>query len=376
MDSLFPLKRFTEPHRTDIKNQMLIENIKRLKIIGVFGSLINVVIISISVKSGGLAAILEMDALLRLAWIAASFAYIFLVGAPSMEKPVTLKHRGLFFGAATLSLFFSSLITGMLSVDRGYTYLYIINCMLTASFFYVSFAEMLLILTPSVVYLVLVMLLTENTALSLTSNVINIFTVTAFSILIATLSYQDRVAIIDAQEVINRHNKTLLDLAELDGLTRIPNRRKFDQVLGLEWAHALRNAVPLTILMIDVDDFKKYNDTYGHLAGDDCLRRIASLLTGSLKREVDFACRYGGEEFVLLLPDTTAEGGLHVGERIRQQVFEMGMPHEESAVGVVTISVGVATFNHRNFEDKEAFMNAADLAMYRSKDSGKNRVSC
>lgn len=372
---LNPLKTFEKDYQLDIRNQILFENIRRLKVIGVLGSFINVVIIGINYRLMGTEGLITMDSILRLFWIAASVGYILGVGRPTSYAGLTNKHRTLFFGAAGLSLFFASLITSILSVDNGYTFLYIINCMLTASFLYLSFVQILLVLMPSILWFVFVLMTVQDTALNLVGNVVNIFAVSAFAILIAGLSYQDRVTIIDSQQMIKRHNKALQDLAELDGLTLLLNRRKFDQVLAIEWAHAQRSQMPLSLLMIDVDSFKNFNDTYGHLAGDDCLKQIAQLLKETLRRETDCVSRYGGEEFVVLLPDTNEKGGHIFAEHLREKIYDQKIPHENTEFGVVTISIGVATLNNKNIDSKEALINAADKAMYESKRSGRNRVS-
>jgi two-component system chemotaxis family response regulator WspR len=139
-------------------------------------------------------------------------------------------------------------------------------------------------------------------------------------------------------------NAVLERLSSLDGLTGIANRRRLDETLDLEWRRARRDGSLLSLIMIDVDYFKKFNDRYGHLAGDDCLRQVAVTLTGGLHRPADLVARFGGEEFAVLMAATDAAGAGHVAETLRARVEELAIPHERSEIApCVTISLGSAT---------------------------------
>jgi diguanylate cyclase (GGDEF)-like protein len=167
----------------------------------------------------------------------------------------------------------------------------------------------------------------------------------------------------------------LEELATTDELTGLANRRKFDDALAFEWRRAERENTPFSLLMLDADLFKSYNDTYGHQAGDEVLRRIAECIRAGVKRPADLAARYGGEEFAVLLPATDHSGAFHIAEAIRTQIFSMGLPHEKSLYGVVTASVGVACMYPRQTEDPAKLVRAADEALYLAKASGRNRVA-
>ncbi|MDB5565899.1 MAG: diguanylate cyclase, partial [Tardiphaga sp.] len=167
----------------------------------------------------------------------------------------------------------------------------------------------------------------------------------------------------------------LAALATSDGLTGLANRRHFDDRLLEEWARAKRDGTPLSLLLIDVDQFKKFNDQYGHQAGDGCLRSLAKALTSEARRPADLAARYGGEEFVLLLPNTDADGCEQVGERIRTTVFELGMLHASNPPSRrVTVSLGGAVSFPGIGGSPEALIEAADRALYAAKDSGRDRL--
>jgi diguanylate cyclase (GGDEF)-like protein/PAS domain S-box-containing protein len=165
-------------------------------------------------------------------------------------------------------------------------------------------------------------------------------------------------------------------LATSDGLTGLANRRQFDECLRDEWARAKRDGTPLSLLLIDVDHFKKFNDQYGHQAGDACLRLIAQAFASEARRPADLAARYGGEEFVLLLPNTDAEDCERIGERVRQAVRKLAVPHAQNPPSdQVTVSLGGATdLPAGGAAEYASLVEAADLALYTAKDGGRDRL--
>lgn len=169
----------------------------------------------------------------------------------------------------------------------------------------------------------------------------------------------------------------LAAMATVDGLTGLANRRAFDEKLGLELRRAKRDKLPLSILMLDADRFKLFNDTYGHIAGDHCLRSISELITGFAKRPADMVARFGGEEIVVLLPNTDNQGAQDLAARMCAGIENLAIPHKPNAPwGVMTVSVGVATFSSTDGPDfvETELLHAADRALYRAKSTGRNRV--
>lgn len=164
-------------------------------------------------------------------------------------------------------------------------------------------------------------------------------------------------------------------LASQDGLTGIANRRSFDDKLCQEWLRARRDKSPLALLMLDVDHFKRFNDRYGHQAGDDCLRRCAECLAGIVFRPGDQVARYGGEEFAAVLPSIDVVGALMVAQRMREAVRALAIPHADSSFGVVTVSIGVACGVPEQGVDRDALVKAADTALYRAKHEGRDRAA-
>lgn len=166
----------------------------------------------------------------------------------------------------------------------------------------------------------------------------------------------------------------LRELVFFDSLTKVRNRRYFDQQLELEWARSVRYNTVLSLIILDVDHFKQYNDRYGHQAGDDCLHELAMLLRNSLKRTTDIVARYGGEEFVCLLPDTPHEQAMRIAIGIEAQVRHRALPHEASTIDrIVTVSLGVASGTGMQ-GDAEALLALADRELYRAKRQGRARV--
>ncbi len=162
----------------------------------------------------------------------------------------------------------------------------------------------------------------------------------------------------------------------IDGLTGIPNRRRFEEFSKCEWKRAARSRNPISVIMIDIDNFKNYNDTYGHLMGDDCLKSVADSINRSLNRPADLTARWGGEEFVCVLPDTDSQAAMRIAEIIRESVNKLNIPHKASInSSVVTISLGVASIIPETSLEFDFIMSKADKALYSSKNNGKNRVT-
>jgi diguanylate cyclase (GGDEF)-like protein len=188
------------------------------------------------------------------------------------------------------------------------------------------------------------------------------------------LNEQLEAKILQRTSELQEANQRLSELSTTDGLTGIANRRKFDAAISEEWARAARNKTSLSLIMLDIDHFKKYNDHYGHQQGDDCLRRVAEVLRTGARRQGDLVTRYGGEEFCMILPDTALDGALEIAERLRREVEELKMPHVQSDFGRVTISLGVASSTPGNDQGPAELLRLADESLYRAKSEGRNCI--
>lgn len=169
--------------------------------------------------------------------------------------------------------------------------------------------------------------------------------------------------------------QSLRTLSFLDGLTGIANRRRFDEVFLSEWNRALRDSHPLSLIILDIDFFKNYNDTYGHQVGDDCLRKVAGSMGGVLKRPADLVARYGGEEFAVILPNTDMQGAVLIAEMLRAGVEALQIPHASSPVSkYITVSAGVSSAIPMRAYSPRNLLKAADKALYLAKHDGRNKV--
>ncbi len=191
----------------------------------------------------------------------------------------------------------------------------------------------------------------------------------------AMVAVSDITAMKQAEAALRLSAAQLKNLAETDGLTGIVNRRAFDEAFAREAARSSRSNAPLSLLMIDIDWFKVYNDTYGHLAGDECLRRVSKCLLRAAKRSTDVVARYGGEEFVVLLPDTDEKNAAIVAERFAHYLHEENIAHIASAFGQVTASIGISSARGRSLRTQpHRLLSAADAALYEAKAQGRNRT--
>ena len=173
---------------------------------------------------------------------------------------------------------------------------------------------------------------------------------------------------------LRRANQELKRIANLDGLTQIANRRRFDENLKHEWQRLAREKQNLSLILCDIDYFKDYNDCYGHQAGDSCLRKIAKTINAALHRPADFAARYGGEEFAVILPNTPPDGALQVAEEIRSNVKVLQLHHERSKISTyVTLSLGVSSLIPCRESSIEELIAIADCALYKAKERGRDQ---
>jgi diguanylate cyclase (GGDEF)-like protein len=177
------------------------------------------------------------------------------------------------------------------------------------------------------------------------------------------------------QLALRQQKEMLRSIASLDGLTGIANRRKFDEELQTGWLQCARNQLPVSVLMIDVDLFKQYNDRYGHQMGDKCLQSVAVTIKNSLQRPCDLVARYGGEEFVCLLPDSNLSGSVFIAEKVLASVRDLAIEHIDSGHDVVTVSIGVACVIPKPEGSPVKLVEAADQALYVSKNNGRATIN-
>ncbi len=195
----------------------------------------------------------------------------------------------------------------------------------------------------------------------------------SYTLSIIQRTAQIEATVIDKTKDLNRAKRQLEEMLRVDRLTDISNRRCFDEYIEIEWKRAIRDKSPISIIMIDIDHFKLFNDTYGHIAGDECLKSVAHALKGSCNRAGDLVARYGGEEFVAILPNTS--DAISLAEKCRLNVESLRIAHEASPTSkYVTVSLGVSTVIPTENSPFIAFTRHADRALYNAKETGRNRV--
>jgi len=177
------------------------------------------------------------------------------------------------------------------------------------------------------------------------------------------------------QLMIKQKNDLLEMLASIDGLTEIPNRRYLDDNLSREWRRSRRSGTALSVMLMDIDHFKRYNDCYGHRAGDDCLKQVAQALVRACKRGSDFVARYGGEEFAAVLPNMNKQDALTFANELRLAVKSLNIPHKASLTAEhITISIGIATSENGQVSADHVLLEEADLGLYQAKDNGRDQI--
>jgi diguanylate cyclase (GGDEF)-like protein len=185
---------------------------------------------------------------------------------------------------------------------------------------------------------------------------------------IVRLRLQNQIKVLEQVRTIER-------LSTIDQLTNLPNRRSFETRMGTEWGRATREKTPISILMIDIDLFKHYNDTYGHQQGDAALQEAAKVFSQKLKRHGDFAARWGGEEFIILLPNTDEEGAIDVAEQVRQAVERLEIPGLNGMITKINVSIGIYTrMPNQGRSSISEFISRADKALYIAKNNGRNQA--
>ncbi len=369
---LFPYSKLSLTEKKAFADWAMLENIRRLKLFGWVGSGINIFIIFAGMNAYGAEEVSTLESRLRLMWIAASFIYIFAVGRPRHPEEIKPWRAGLFFFAAALSLLFSMLITVTYSADKGYTFLFIINVLLTCTFLYFTFVQVLAVIFPSF-FVFIVALSSETLGANLPlENVINIIAVGIFALAVSQMNLYSELSKFRFKQIIEKQNEELRNMAEIDELTGIANRRKINQYFAFIRDYVQREKLALSVIMLDIDFFKLYNDTYGHPVGDRCLQQIVHCIEQVIRRRTDFLGRYGGEEFLIILPGAGSEDAMQIAEQIRQVVYDASIANEKAPLGQVTVSLGVASHHPEMGEAAEMLIAQADSAMYAAKSSGRN----
>jgi len=242
---------------------------------------------------------------------------------------------------------------------------------------YLSFWEISITMIPSQLLITIYILADHSFAETLSEGILfDSWSFCIFAIIISSLFYSMRISGFKKDIALMEQNDLLKQHSEVDALTGIFNRRKLDEELENEWQRSSRSQKPLSFLLIDLDHFKSFNDTYGHVEGDLCLKKAAAIMNETLKRSTDVVFRYGGEEFAAILPFTSLDAACLVAEKLRKNIENAGIVHKHTAMGYLTVSVGVASAVGDHSASPEKLCLEADKALYAAKKSGRNKVIC
>jgi diguanylate cyclase (GGDEF)-like protein len=316
-----------------------------------------------------------------------TFLYLSSTNDAFTVPELQTRHERLWFAYGIALLLYANIMLLINWLQTGFVTAYIIGIFIFAVFFYYPTNSSFFLFTLNALFyfFCISFIETENTttkSIYLTNAWISGIIVTGAAWLFNRLlldtqlrDFRNRKKIEQQARELQEANDKLQRLALIDGLTQVSNRRFFDERLDQEWRRLARSGEVLSLILCDVDYFKKYNDTYGHLAGDACLQQVAKALQLAVKRPADVVARYGGEEFIIILPETGAAGALHVADQILRQVSSLKIPHRASEVADhVTVSVGVATTLPSLEVEPAQLVKKADESLYNAKQNGRNKV--
>ena len=379
-----------DQYRAKLQKNLTFYNISRLRILAFLTIIINLILICIQqafMSELDFRPIYDIDTakalhiapqliLLRLAFIGLSLIFLVVFRKPIALDLVSVRHHYYTCTFILFNLVGYSVLSGLIqSAGPGIASSYIMAILVAAAFCYLNWTETVLIYSVSWCAMSFMVWSFQPDWLIAFSGFLNCSIMTVLALAISRIVYTSRVREFLQKEELAKTNDKLQRLSYLDGLTNIPNRRHFDLYLQKEWRKAIRHRTWLALIMIDVDCFKLYNDTYGHQAGDDSLTQIATTLNNVINRPNDMVARYGGEEFVVILPDTNLKGACNIANQMKTEVENLNICHDHSPSGRLTISLGLACMEPDSHTLPDSLLSTADRALYQSKNSGGNQFS-
>ena len=311
-----------------------------------------------------------------------AFLLVFLFA--TREKSGSLPSHHYFWDTAmvSVSLAWVGVFSGALLVVRPGIEPYLLGVLITGCFLFQGARRSMLFYALGALGFIFSALYFRPETHILLSALVNVTLSTLLAFVISRIvfrmrleSFRDASNVAGQRRIMQESVEYLQKLSYLDPLTGVANRRFLELSLSKEWKLESRSGQPLSVIMIDIDWFKLFNDTYGHIPGDDCLRQVAAALESAVMRPSDLVSRYGGEEFCVLLPMTDREGAIFTAKRMMKAIHEMRILHRSSHFGQVTASMGIATRQPHHTEHFESLIHSADTALYHAKVSGKNRIA-
>jgi diguanylate cyclase (GGDEF)-like protein len=366
------------------RDAVTLNNLHRERILAVLMIGVSIILMAVDflVMDGGTRSMtLALAAIVARAFLTV-FLLAFLIAGRRPTTEVSCRHRAWDVAFVGVSLSWVSLFTGALLVVRPGIEPYLISVFTIAAFLLQGAPRSALTFGAGLALFILSAVGCNPGQRVLLSALVNgcIATLLAFIISQVTFvmrlrSFRNDAYIFEQKRELMESNERLQRLSFVDPLTNIANRRFLEVSLSKEWKLQARSGLQLSVIMIDIDWFKSFNDTYGHLIGDDCLRRVATALEATVRRPTDLVSRFGGEEFCILLPMTDREGALFTGKRMMRAISGLNIPHKGSPLGRVSVSMGIAGCLPDHCRGYDDLLHSADTALYNAKISGKNRIA-
>lgn len=376
-----------EADRTILESTLTYTNIQRLRVITWLIIAFHLILISTQLAFIGninQQRILEVAPnimALRVILIVGSVTFLMATSRPASPDAINRYHHFCESGYILLNLIGYAILSGLIySVGPGVASSYLMAVLISATFLYLKWSKSIVIYGLAWTVLSFMLWRFQSDWIIASSAFLNGSFATVLALVISRIIYVNRVReFLNLQTIelqrkeLAASNEMLKSLSYLDALTNIPNRRFFDEFLYREWSLAVREQVLLCLIMVDIDQFKQFNDTFGHQAGDDILVHVATALRGTVKRPGDLVARYGGEEFAAILPNTDLIGARRIAARMLQTVEKLDISHPSSPKGRLTISLGLACIQPNDKELPENLIDTADKALYQAKNAGGNR---
>lgn len=374
--------------KTMLGNILTYTNIERLRIIAWLLIAFNLILIYTQLKfidnidQPYILKIAPYIMVLRLILILGSVAFLIVASRPTSPNSIKRYHHFCESGYILLNLAGFAILSGLIySIGPGIASSYLMAILVSATLLYLKWPKSIAIYGLAWFILSIMLWRFQPDWIIAFSAFLNGSFVTVFALVTSQIIYVNRVreflnlqTIKLQKEELAASNEMLKSLSYLDALTNIPNRRFFDEFLHKEWRLAVREHwLPLCLIMIDIDQFKKFNDTFGHQAGDNILVNVATILSETVKRPCDLFARYGGEEFAAILPKTDLIGARWIADHMLQAIEKMDIDHPFSPNGRLTISLGLACIQPNDKELPENLIKAADKALYQAKNAGGNQ---
>ncbi len=372
---LIKIKDLTQNEQTEFIASNLKDNLIRLKVVMIMLVIVELLILALAlIPSINLVPDKNHTTYVNMYFIVIVYSMLFIgilyyMNKHHSEKTI-LPFRIIILTGLMLLLFWGASMKLLNHGNFLQPSIYILILLSVSVIPFFNYWEILIVTLPSQLFITIITI-TENSikTQSIAQIIMDSWGFILLAIIFSTIQYLDRVQYFKKDALLKKQNNLLKQHSEIDALTDIYNRRKLDATMEFEWKRSSRTKQSIAFLLIDLDHFKKYNDTYGHIEGDMCLRKSAAIMKESLKRSSDMIFRYGGEEFIILAPETDLSGASIHAERLRNDIEK----HAFNNVGHITSSFGVTEFNAEK-DDVESLFERVDIALYTAKENGRNRV--